>query len=93
MNGDAAWSARARASLCGAVADTVDVRRGQLVLKGLEDTIDEECNWQQDVDGFVRDVPCRLRFTSCLPELRCVLAWCDYFCLSLSFKLAFQSFQ
>ena len=36
MNGDAAWSARARASLCEAVADTVDVRRGQLVLKGLK---------------------------------------------------------
>ena len=77
MNGDAAWSARARASLCEAVADTVDVRRGQLVLNGLQDAIDEESEWSCDVDCFVRDVPCRLRFTSCDQELRCVLAWCD----------------
>ena len=75
--GQAAWSSSARAALCGSVADTVDVRRGQLVLMGLEDTVDEEAQWSCDVDCFVRDVPCRLRFTSCDQELRCVLAWCD----------------
>jgi hypothetical protein len=75
--GDAVWSARARASLCEAVADTVDVRRGQLVLNGLEDSIDDECNWRCDVACFLRDVPCRLRFTTCDQELRVVLAWCD----------------
>ena len=37
--------------------------------------------WKQDVDCFLRDVPARLRFTSCqvdaFLELRCILAWCD----------------
>ena len=80
--GDAVWTDQARAALCEKVADCVDVKRGSLVLAGLEDTVEAEGAWSHDVDCLLKAVPARLRFTSShapgpLLELRIVLAWSD----------------